>query len=129
MAGVAAAALPIIVHLLNRRRFQVVEWGAMDFLLEAVARSRRIFELRDVLLMLLRLACLVLFGLALSRPYWSRSAQAAADPNRPVHAVILVDNSLSTSYQKLGGSVLEECKKKAREHSILTIRKPRVPAR
>ena len=115
MAGVAAAALPIIVHLLNRRRFQVVEWGAMDFLLEAVARSRRIFELRDVLLMLLRLACLLLFGLALARPYWSRSAQAAADPNRPVHAVILVDNSLSTSYQRLGGSVLEECKKKARE--------------
>lgn len=113
IAGLAAAALPIIVHLLNRRRFQVVEWGAMDFLLEAVARSRRIFELRDVLLMLLRLACLVLFGLALSRPYWSRSSQVA-DPNRPVHAVILVDNSLSTSYQRLGGSVLEECKKKAR---------------
>ena len=55
MAGAMAAAVPVIVHLLNRRRFQVIEWGAMDFLLEAVSRSRRIFELRDLLLLLLRL--------------------------------------------------------------------------
>ena len=115
MAGAMAAAVPVIVHLLNRRRFQVIEWGAMDFLLEAVSRSRRIFELRDLLLLLLRLLCLLLFGLALSRPFWNRAAQTTVDPNRPVHAVLLIDNSLSTGYEKTGGNVLSECKTKARQ--------------
>jgi len=115
IAGAAAASIPLIVHLLNRRRYQVIEWGAMDFLLEAVSRSRRIFELRDLLLLLLRLLCLILFGLALARPFWNRAAKTTVDPNRPVHAVLLIDNSLSTSYQKLDGSVLAECKTKARQ--------------
>ena len=33
--GLAAISLPIVIHLLNRRRFDVVRWAAMDFLLEA----------------------------------------------------------------------------------------------
>lgn len=64
LAGAAAAAVPVIVHLLNRRRFRVVQWAAMDFLREAVTRSRRILELRDLLLLLLRVLCLLAFGAA-----------------------------------------------------------------
>ena len=41
IAGLIAAAGPIIIHLLNRRRFRVVEWAAMDFLRQAMQRSRR----------------------------------------------------------------------------------------
>ena len=33
-AGLALPAIPIVIHLLNRRRFRVVTWAAMDFLLE-----------------------------------------------------------------------------------------------
>ena len=115
LAGAAAAAVPVIVHLLNRRRFRVVQWAAMDFLREAVTRSRRILELRDLLLLLLRVFCLLAFGAALARPYWNRSAGTAADPNQPVHAVVLVDNSLSMSYQKFDGILLDDAKAKARE--------------
>jgi len=117
LAGVAAAAaaVPVIVHLLNRRRFRVVQWAAMDFLREAVSRSRRILELRDLLLLLLRVLCLLAFAFAIGRPYWNRSTQEAVDPNQPVHAVVLVDNSLSMSYQKFDGILLDEAKAKARE--------------
>ncbi len=72
-------------------------------------------ELRDLLLLLLRVACLLAFGLALARPYWNRFSQAAVDPNQPVHAVVLVDNSLSMSYQKPGGILLDEAKAKVKE--------------
>ena len=34
-AGAAAVSLPIIIHLLNRRKFKIVDWAAMEFLLEA----------------------------------------------------------------------------------------------
>ncbi|MEI8372737.1 MAG: BatA domain-containing protein [Planctomycetota bacterium] len=117
LAGVAAAAaaVPVIVHLLNRRRFRVVQWAAMDFLREAVSRSRRILELRDLLLLLLRVLCLLAFAFAIGRPYWNRSTQTAIDPNQPVHAVVLVDNSLSMSYQKFDGILLDEAKAKAKE--------------
>ena len=62
VAGAAAAAAPVVIHLLNRRKFRIVEWAAMDFLREAVTRNRRIMEFRDLLLLLLRVACLLAFG-------------------------------------------------------------------
>ena len=63
VAGLVAAAGPVIIHLLNRRRFRVVNWAAMDFLLEALQRNRRILQLRDLLLLACT-ACVLLFGLA-----------------------------------------------------------------
>lgn len=37
LAGILAAAGPILIHFLNRRRYRVVEWAAMDFLLRSSA--------------------------------------------------------------------------------------------
>ena len=44
LAALVAAAGPVLIHLLNRRRFRVVQWAAMDFLRQAVRRSRRILR-------------------------------------------------------------------------------------
>jgi hypothetical protein len=116
VAGAVAAAVPVIVHLLNRRKFRVVHWAAMDFLREALTRSRKMMELRDLLLLLLRVACLLFFGLAMARPIWNRNSQVAFDPNQPVHAVVLVDNSLSMSYQRQpAGILLDDAKAKAKD--------------
>ena len=41
LGGLALASLPVIIHLLNRRRFKTMEWAAMDFLLKAAVRNRR----------------------------------------------------------------------------------------
>ena len=110
VAGVVAAAAPLVIHLLNRRRYRVVDWGAMDLLREAIARNRRILHLRDLLLLLLRTACVLLFALALAKPYLSATS-AASDPNQPIHAVLVIDNSLSMGYQRLEGTLLDEAKK------------------
>jgi len=87
----------------------------MDFLREAVLRSRRILQWRELLLMALRTFGLLLFGLAMARPYLSGQEAAATNPDQPVHAVLLVDNSLSMSYQKLDGTLLDDAKAKGRE--------------
>ena len=76
-AGAVAAAGPIVIHLLNRRRFRVISWAAMDFLREAVKRNRRILKLRDILLLILRTAAVLLFGLALARPYFASAGVVA----------------------------------------------------
>ena len=65
VAGAIFATGPLIIHLLNRRRFRVVHWAAMEFLLQAVKRNRRILQLRDLILLLLRTAAVLLFGLAM----------------------------------------------------------------
>jgi len=115
VGGLIAATAPVIIHLLNRRRFRVTEWAAMDFLREAVRRNRRMLRLRDLLLLILRTLALALFGLALARPFLS-SSSAALFPNQPIHAVLVLDNSLSMGYQKLDGSVLlDEAKSRVRE--------------
>ncbi|MGC1276529.1 MAG: BatA domain-containing protein [Planctomycetaceae bacterium] len=73
IAGLIAAGGPVIIHLLNRRRFRTVEWGAMAFLRKAMQRSRRSLRLRDLLLLVLRTAAVLLFGFALARPVLSNS--------------------------------------------------------
>jgi hypothetical protein len=113
-AALVAAAGPVLIHLLNRRRFRVVEWAAMEFLRQAVRRSRRMLRLRDLLLLVLRTVGVLLFGLALARPYFTR-ATAAVSPGQPVHGVVLVDNSLSMSYEELDRTLLDLAKLKARQ--------------
>ncbi|MDX1965492.1 MAG: BatA domain-containing protein [Pirellulales bacterium] len=115
LGGLIAATAPVIIHLLNRRRFKVVNWAAMDFLREALQRNRKILHLRDILLLILRSAALALFGLALARPFFQQSATSLA-PNQPLHVALVIDNSLSMGYQQsLGKSVLEEAKARAKE--------------
>ena len=45
VAGLVAAGGVVVIHLLNRRRYRVLPWAAMDFLREAVFRSRRIMRM------------------------------------------------------------------------------------
>ncbi len=113
IAGLVLAAGPVLIHLLNRQRYRVVPWAAMEFLRHAVRRSRRWLRLQDILLMLLRSAVLVLFGLAMARPLMPGSG--LADPDQPVHAVLVIDNSLSMGLEQIQGTVLDRAKSRARE--------------
>ena len=113
LAGLVVAAGPIVIHLLNRQRYRVVEWAAMDFLRQAVRRSRRILRLRDLVLLALRTLCVLLFALAMARPYFVASS-ADVDPNQPVHAVLVLDNSLSMAYEQVEGTLLDEAKARAK---------------
>ena len=84
IAGLIFAAGPIIIHLLNRRRYRTIEWGAMEFLREALVRSRRLIQFSDLLLLALRMLVMVAFGAALARPFLggagSASRRARAGP-------------------------------------------------
>lgn len=111
-AGLALAAGPIIIHLLNKRRFTVIDWAAMDFLKEALQRQRRILTLRDIILLALRTLCVLLFGLALAQPYFD-SSTAVSTSGQPVHAILVIDNSLSMAYGPSGQTALDSAKKAA----------------
>src|ERR1051325_12255480 len=63
-AGAAATSIPIIIHLLNKRKFRVVVWAAMDFLLAAQRRNARRLKFQRWLLLLVR--CLAIIALAIA---------------------------------------------------------------
>lgn len=115
LAGLAAVAGPTVIHLLNRRRFRTVEWAAMRFLRDAVQRSRKILEIQDLLLLLLRSLAVLLFVLAMARPFFSRGTAALAGADDPVHAVVVLDNSLSMGFTRLDKSLLDQARLKAGE--------------
>src|SRR5205807_1271459 len=76
-------------------------------------KQRRVLNLRDWLLLAIRTLAVLLFGVALARPYFARE-QLAIDATQPVHAIVIIDNSLSMAYETLEGSLLEIAKRKAR---------------
>ncbi len=69
LVGLAAVSIPIIIHLLNRQRARIVDWGAMRFLLASLASRRRRILIEEIILMALRCLILMLLVLALARPF------------------------------------------------------------
>ena len=97
LAGFGLASLPIIIHLLNRRRFKVMEWAAMEFLLKAAVRNRRRVRLENLLLLLLRVLVVCLLIMAVSRPFSKSDTMLAGlfGSEGEVQRVILLDDSHS----------------------------------
>src|SRR5687768_10722984 len=94
-AGAAAIALPILIHLLNKRKFKVVEWAAMDFLLDADKKNRRRIRLENLLLLALRCLAVLLIGLLLARPFIPTSVTAGLIDAAQFERIVLLDDSLS----------------------------------
>jgi hypothetical protein len=68
LAALPLVALPIIIHLINQRRYQTVQWAAMMFLLAANRMSRGYARLRQWLIMAFRMLAIATLVFAVSRP-------------------------------------------------------------
>jgi len=66
--GVLAASIPIIIHLINRRRHKTVKWAAMQFLLKATRESRGKKKLRHILILACRALAIAALMFAAARP-------------------------------------------------------------
>jgi hypothetical protein len=92
LSGVALALVPVLIHLLMRRRYRTIPWAAMAFLLEALKKNRQQMEFHDRILMLLRAAAVACLALALARPTLTGRAAAIAGAGSNA-MVILIDVS------------------------------------
>jgi hypothetical protein len=98
--AVPLCAVPIVIHLLNRRRFRQVPWAAMSFLLAAMKRNRKRLRMEQWLVLLLRtLAVLLLVGLV------SRPQLIGGMLSSKTHHVIVLDDSASMT-QRSGSTSL-----------------------
>ncbi|HWG45151.1 MAG TPA: BatA domain-containing protein [Gemmataceae bacterium] len=94
LIGLSAILIPPIIHLLNRRRYDVVDWGAMQFLQVSEVTRRRLF-IEELLLMLLRMGLIALLVLALAGPFITSSVIARMGPRGNRDVVLVFDGSYS----------------------------------
>ncbi len=88
-----AAAVPVILHLVNRQKAKELPFPTLRFLKISVQKTRRRRRIQDLLLMLLRAAVLVLIALGLARPAMTSLSRLLGGAESAV--VIVLDNSAS----------------------------------
>ena len=98
LMGLAALAIPVLIHLIQRERKRVVEFPSLMFLRKIPYQSVRRRRIRDWMLLMLRLAALALIVTAFARPFFKRDSLAAAAQQGAREVVILVDTSYSMGY-------------------------------
>lgn len=100
LAGLTFLAIPVILHLMNRELPRRVRFPSTRFLRRAELPPEGRRRLRDVLLLLARLAALTAAVLAFARPWWRRTGgPAGADAGHEGTTVFLVDLSASMAAQ------------------------------
>jgi hypothetical protein len=119
LAALAAVVLPILAHLLFRRRSRPVDLGTLRFLKVAVRQDTRRRKLKRWLLLALRLGCVVLVVLLFARPY--RAEQSGGGDSGL--SVVLIDRSASMARKRDGVRLIDRAVRDL--PAVLT----RVPAR
>ncbi|MDR3401502.1 MAG: VWA domain-containing protein [Chthoniobacter sp.] len=102
LGGALALAIPIIIHLFHKSRFQIVKWGAMH-LLEAVIRTnQRRIRIEQIILLIIRAAIPAVLALCMARPVWKGMHKLVGEAR--TSTVILLDNSYSMAASRAGTS-------------------------
>jgi len=101
IAGAACVLIPIIIHLLFRRKRKPVLWGAMRFIIEAYRRQRRRLTLEQLILLAARCLVILLLAMALGRPVLEAAGLARVGGSRSVYLVI--DNALASAARDEAG--------------------------
>ena len=107
--GLLAAGIPLLIHLWNRRRVVTIDFSSLMFLTAAHRENARRFQLRQLLILLLRIAIVALIALALARPFLTLGLPVAS-VRAKTDLVIVLDNSYSMAYQDVDGVRFEKAK-------------------
>ncbi len=108
--GLAAAAIPILLHVFNLRKLQTIEFSTLSFLKELQKTKIRRLKLRQLLLLFLRILLVILIVLAFSRPTSKGSLSGSLAEQAKTTAVILFDDSQSMTASDEKGELLQQAK-------------------
>lgn len=118
MWGSALVSVPIIIHLLNRRRFRIIEWAAMEWLLLAIKQNKRRVTIEQLILLALRCLIIFLIVLAVSKIFLRSGSPAAGGLlGSSTDWVVVLDDSYSMGQVSSAatGSCFDRGRKEVRE--------------
>ncbi|MFM8985657.1 MAG: BatA domain-containing protein [Planctomycetia bacterium] len=113
LGGAALVAVPVVLHMIMRRKPVPHDFPALRFLREKAVATRRRLRLNHILLLLLRMAALVLLSLALARPVL-RGANWLADGEGEVTAVFVFDTAPRMMLREANRTRLDQAKAMAK---------------
>ena len=107
--GLLATGIPLVIHLWNRRRVVTIDFSSLIFITAAHRENARRFQLRQLLILLLRMAIIALIAFALARPFLTLGLPVAS-VRAKTDVIIVLDNSYSMAYQDVNGIRLDKAK-------------------
>ncbi len=108
LLGLAAAAIPLAIHLLHRGRARPLPFSNLEFLRRLHHTRMRRVQLRQWLILLLRTLIILLIATAFARPAYQAGASGWGGSSVPTAAVFLLDRSYSTTYRQPTGRLFEQ---------------------
>lgn len=112
LAGAAAFLIPLIIHLLNKRKVVTVRWGAMHLLYEVIRQRKRKMKIEQLLLLITRIAIPIVLALCLARPVLTALRSLGLGSSS---LVVMLDDSFSMRAPAAqtslpGGTVMEQAR-------------------
>lgn len=108
--GLAAASLPVLIHLLNKRKHREVPWAAMRFLIAAIRKNSRRIKVEQWILLAVRTLVIVLAVSAMAKPFLESLGALPVIAGRRTHRVLVLDGSLSMGTSSTEGTRFDEAK-------------------
>lgn len=107
LLGLVAAAIPALLHLLQRRVPPELDFPAVRYLSTAERESARRLRLRHLLLLILRTALIVVIVVAAARPLMRVRGVGGGGAHEPTALVVILDDSPSSGAVVDGRLVLD----------------------
>jgi len=114
LLGLAAAAIPVVVHLFNFRRPERLDFSTLRFLRAVEATALRRMRIRQWLLLALRTLALLALVLAFARPTRPADAAAALADDGARSLAVVLDNSRSAAFRDADGARLDRLRAASR---------------
>jgi hypothetical protein len=113
LAGLALAALPILIHLFDRRRLPEQALPTLRFLMQAREQVKRRIRLRDALLLAARVLALALLALLVAHPILRGDGPvASAGAHGPRSIIFILDGSFGMHYRIDKETLFERAKQR-----------------
>jgi len=112
LAGLALAVLPLIIHLISKRRARRVRFAAIEFVLRSRKKTARSLRLRQFLLLLVRTLLVAALAFAIAGPFLGRGDDVPAG-DAPLVIVVGLDVSASMRAELDGRTAFELARRRA----------------
>lgn len=112
LAGLGAVALPILIHLVHRRRAKEVPFSSLRYLIHIDERVARRHRLQELAILAMRCGALAFVALALAKPLF-RPEGSPVGGRGATTAVLVVDDSYSMGVAESGVTLFEQARSSA----------------
>ncbi|KAB2879609.1 hypothetical protein F9K33_08695 [bacterium] len=115
LSALALSLIPILIHLLNRKKSVLVQFSTLAFLKSLQKKKMKKIKIRQILLLILRTSILLLAVMAFARPVSKMESHGTIDAHAKTSVAIVIDNGIGASYISENGMILDAIKKKTEE--------------